>query len=130
MFFQQLLHIILLIVFLLTYILAYNYLNPFLINKKRKYSTLSLKLSYMIYLAFLLAFMFLFLLYGADRVEYQISDALFFGILILLFLPNIGILLRRTVKSLRVLYNYVFTAINLFATYYLIYKLVANNWFI
>ncbi len=130
MFFQQLLHIILLIVFLLTYILAYNYLNPFLINKKRKYSTLSLKLSYLLYLAFLLAFMFLFLLFGADRVEYRISDALFFGVLFLLFLPNIGILLRRTVKNIRVFYNYLFTVINLLATYYLIHKLIENNWFI
>jgi hypothetical protein len=130
MFFQQLLHIILLIVFLLTYILAYNYLKPFLINKKRKYSTLSLKLSYLVYLAFLLGFMFLFLLFGADRVEYRISDALFFGVLILLFLPNIGVLLRRTVKKFRVFYNYLFSIVNLVATYYLIIKLVENNWFV
>ena len=130
MFFQQLLHIILLIVFLLTYILAYNYVKPFLINKKRKYSTLSLKLSYLLYLAFLLVFIFLFLLFGADRIEYRISDALFFGVLVLLFLPNIGILLRRTVKNIRVFYNYLFTIINLVATYYLVSKLIQNNWFI
>lgn len=130
MFFRELLHIILLIVFLLTYILAYHYVKPFLINRKRKYSTLSLKLTYLIYLAFLLVFVFLFLLFGADKVEYRISDSLFFGVLILLFLPNIGILMRRAIKTGRVVYNYIFSLINIGASYYLVFKLIENNWFV
>jgi hypothetical protein len=130
MFFKELLHIVLFIVFLLTYIMAYNYVKPFLINRKRKYSTLSLKLTYLIYLAFLLIFMFLFLLFGANQVEYRITDSVFFGVLLLLFLPNIGILIRRKVKSIRVIYNYIFTVINLSATYYLIAKLIENKWFV
>ena len=130
MFFKELLHIVLFIVFLLTYIMAYNYVKPFLINRKRKYSTLSLKLTYLIYLAFLLIFMFLFLLFGANQVEYRITDSVFFSVLLLLFLPNIGILIRRKVKNIRVIYNYIFTVINLSATYYLIIKLIENRWFI
>jgi len=130
MFFRELLHIILFIVFLLTFIMAYNYLKPFRINRKRKYSTLSLKLSYLIYLIFLLLFVFLFLLFGADKVEYRITDSVFFGVLILLFLPNIGILIRRKIKKIRTIYNYLFTTINIVATYYLLMKLSQNNWFI
>jgi len=130
MFFKELLHIILFIVFLLTFIMAYNYVKPFLINRKRKYSTLSLKLSYLIYLIFLLVFVFLFLLFGADKVEYRITDSVFFGVLILLFLPNIGILIRRKIKNVRIIYNYLFSVINIVATYYLILKLSQNNWFI
>lgn len=130
MFFRELLHIILFIVFLLTFIMAYNYVKPFRINRKRKYSTLSLKLSYLIYLIFLLVFVFLFLLFGADKVEYRITDSLFFGVLILLFLPNIGILIRRKIKNIRIIYNYLFSVINIVATYYLILKLSQNNWFI
>ena len=130
MFFRELLHIILFIVFLLTFIMAYNYVKPFLINRKRKYSTLSLKLSYLVYLLFLLIFVFLFLLFGADKVEYKITDSVFFGVLILLFLPNIGILIRRKIKNIRVIYNYLFSAINIVATYYLVMKLSQNNWFI
>ena len=130
MFFKELLHILLFIVFLLTFIMAYNYIKPFLINRKRKYSTLSLKLSYLIYLFFLLVFVFLFLLFGADKVEYRITDSMFFVVLVLLFLPNIGILIRRKIKNVRIIYNYVFSIINIVATYYLILKLSQNNWFI
>lgn len=130
MFFRELLHIILFIIFLLTFIMAYNYVKPFLINRKRKYSTFSLKLSYLIYLIFLLIFVYLFLLFGAAKVEYRITDSMFFGVLILLFLPNIGILIRRKIKKTRVVYNYLFSGINIAATYYLILKLSQNNWFI
>jgi len=130
MFFRELLYITLFIVFLLTLIMAYNYVKPFRINRKRKYSTLFLKLSYLIYLIFLLVFVFLFLLFGADKVEYRITDSVFFGVLLLLFLPNIGILIRRKIKNIRIIYNYIFTAINLTATYYLLIKLLENRWFV
>ena len=56
MLFNQLLHIVLFVVFLLTYILAYNYVRPFLINRKRTVSTLLFKVTYMVYLLILLLF--------------------------------------------------------------------------
>jgi len=74
--------------------------------------------------------MYLFLLVGADRIEYRITDSMFFGVLTLLFLPNIGILMRRKVANIRVVYNYIFMGINLAATYYLILKLSENQWFL
>ncbi len=130
MLFNQLMHILLFVVFLLTYVLAYNYVRPFLINRRRMLSTMLFKVSYMVYLLILLLFVYLFLLFGANRVEYQISDAMFFLALVLLFLPNIAILIRRKVKRGRVLYNYFFTGINLLAAYFLIDKLIQNRWFL
>jgi hypothetical protein len=129
MLFNQLLHILLVLVFLLTYILAYNYVKPFRLNRKRMISTLLFKISYMLFLLFLLIFIHLFLLFGANRVEYHISDIMFFLLLILLFLPNIAILIRRKVKRYRILYNYFFSGVNLMASYIILRKLVENNWF-
>jgi len=130
MLFNQLLHIVLFVVFLLTYILAYNYVRPFLINRKRTVSTLLFKVTYMVYLLILLLFVYLFLLFGANRVEYHISDMMFFLALLLLFIPNIAILVRRGVKRHRITYNYFFTIVNIVATYFLLIKLIENRWFI
>ncbi len=129
---QKLLYILMLIVFIFLYILAYIYLKPFLVNRKRKYSTIILKVSYLIYLAVLFLFVFLFLIFGADSIEYKMSDTMFFGILAFLFLPNIGILLRRKIIDIkrRILYNHWFTIINILAGYYLLHKLIENNWFL
>jgi uncharacterized membrane protein YhaH (DUF805 family) len=130
MLFNQLLHILLFVVFLLTYILAYNYVRPFRINRKRLLSTLLFKVTYMIYLFILLLFVYLFLFFGANRVEYQISDLMFFLMLLFLFVPNIALLLRRKMKRGRVFYNYSFTVINILAAYFLLFKLAQNEWFV
>jgi len=130
MLFNQLLYIVLFVVFLLTYILAYNYVRPFLYNRKRLVSTLLFKITYMVYLFILLLFVYLFLFFGANRVEYHMSDMMFFLALLLLFLPNIAILVRRGIKSYRITYNYIFTIVNILASYFLLIKLMENNWFI
>jgi len=130
MLFNPLLHVLLFVVFLLTYILAYNYVRPFLINRKRLLSTLLFKITYMVYLLTLLLFVYLFLLFGANRVEYQISDLMFFLLLLFLFVPNIAILLRRKIKKGRIFYNYFFTVMNILATYFLLFKLTQNEWFV
>jgi len=130
MLFNQLLHILLFVIFLLTYILAYNYVRPFLINRKRLLSTILFKATYMVYLLILLLFVYLFLLYGANRLEYHISDLMFFLLLLFLFIPNIAILLRRKIKRGRIFYNYAFTLVNILATYFLLLKLIQNNWFV
>lgn len=129
---HQVFYILLFIVLVFLYVLACIYTKPFLINRKRKYSTLSLKITYLIFLAFLFLFLFFFLMFGADKIEYKMSDASFFAILTFLFLPNIGILFRRNITKIRVrvFYNIVFTIINLFAAYFIIYKLIENKWFI
>jgi hypothetical protein len=123
-------HFILMIVFLIIYVLAFIIVKPFLLNYKRLISTISLKISYLIYLAALLICVYLFMFYGPSDIENKLSEIFFFILLICLFIPNLGILFRRNIKRHRVVYNYLFSVINLSITIFIIYKLDQFNWFI
>ncbi len=127
---QVIFHFLLMIVFLFIYVLACIIVKPFLFNYKRFVSTLSLKISYLIYLAALLVCVYLFMFYGPNDIENQLSEVFFFTLLICLFIPNLGILFRRNFKKYREYYNYIFSAINLIITFFIIYKLNQFNWFI
>jgi len=127
---QAVFHFLLMIVFLIIYVLAFIIVKPFLLNHKRLISTLSLKLSYLLYLLVLLVSVYLFMFYGPNDIENHLSEALFFSLLISLFIPNLGILFRRNFRKYREHYNYVFSAINLLITVFIIYKLDQFNWFI
>ncbi|MEE4198729.1 MAG: hypothetical protein V2I54_13910 [Bacteroidales bacterium] len=123
-------HFLMMIVFLTIYLLAFVVIKPFLINYKRKISTLSLKISYLIYLAMLLVCVYLFMFFGPSDIEYQLSNMAFVIFLLLLFIPNLGILLRRKFQKIRIFYNYFFSGINLGISYFLIHKLIQNQWFL
>ncbi|HRW63003.1 MAG TPA: hypothetical protein P5132_05925 [Bacteroidales bacterium] len=123
-------HFLLMLVFLVLYILAYIIVKPTLMNHKRPASTLSLKVSYLIYLAALLICVYLFMFYGPSDIENQLSEGFFFGLLISLFIPNLAILLRRNVHKNRVAYNIIFSIINLLITFFLIVKLNQHDWFV
>ena len=123
-------HFILMIVFLIIYVLAFIIVKPFLLNYKRLISTISLKISYLIYLAALLICVYLFMFYGPNDIENTLSEVFFFGLLICLFIPNLGILFRRSFKEYRILYNYIFSVVNLTITAFIIYKLDQFDWFI
>jgi hypothetical protein len=127
---QVIFHFLLMIVFLFIYVLACIIVKPFLFNYKRFVSTLSLKISYLIYLAALLVCVYLFMFYGPNDIENKLSEVFFFTLLICLFIPNLGILFRRNFKKYREHYNYIFSAINLIITFFIIYKLNQFNWFI
>lgn len=127
---QTIFHFLLMVVFLIIYVLAFIIVKPFLFNHKRLISTLSLKISYLIYLAALLVCVYLFMFYGPSDIEHHLSEAFFFTLLICLFIPNIGILFRRNFNKFREHYNYVFSAINLIITFFIIYKLEQFNWFL
>jgi len=68
-FFQFLLHFIFIATFLFVYIIAIIILKPFRLHRKRKFSTITLKLSYLIYLAFFLGFVYLVLFAYAFFLE-------------------------------------------------------------
>lgn len=127
---QAVFHFLLMLVFLIIYVLAFIIVKPLLLNHKRLVSTLSLKISYLIYLATLLVCVYLFMFYGPNDIENQLSEVFFFTLLISLFIPNLGILFRRRIKKHRKEYNYIFSAINLFITIFMIYKLDQFNWFL
>ncbi len=113
--FNEILNHILGVVFILiVFSLAYAYLKPHQLHKRRLLSTLLLKVSYLFYLLVMLIIIYLSALVkdGLEDVFYGIE---IFAFLIVLFVPNIGILARKLghFAKKREGYNYFFTVVNL-----------------
>jgi hypothetical protein len=112
--FNEILNHILGVVFIIiVFALAYAYLKPHQLHKRRLYSTLLLKISYLVYLLVLLIIIYLSTLVkdGLENVFYGIE---FFAFLIVLFVPTIGIFARKMgqFSKKREGYNYFFTIVN------------------
>ncbi len=113
--FSEILNHILGIVFIIIiFSIAYAYLKPHQLHKRRLVSTLLLKLTYLVYLFVLLIIVYLSALVkgGLDQV---FSGLEFFIFLLVLFVPTIGIFARKLgyFSKKREEYNYFFTVINL-----------------
>ena len=113
--FTQILNHILGVVFIIiVFSLAYAYLKPHLLHKRRLASTLVLKISYLSYLLILLVVIYLSALVrgGLEEVFFGVE---FFAFLIVLFVPTIGIFARKLgqFSKKREGYNYFFTAVNI-----------------
>lgn len=97
----------------LVFSLAYAYLKPHQLHKRRLVSTLLLKISYLTYLLVLLIVVYLSALVkgGLEEVFFGIE---FFAFLIVLFVPTIGIFARKLghFSKNREGYNYFFTIVN------------------
>jgi Kef-type K+ transport system membrane component KefB len=93
--------------------IAYAYLKPHQLHKRRAISTLLLKGSYLLYLLVLLLVVYFSSLVkgGLEKVFFGIE---FFAFLIVLFVPTIGIFARKLgqFSKRRENYNYFFTVIN------------------
>jgi hypothetical protein len=116
--FAEILDYILGVVFIvIIFSLAYAYLKPHQLHKRRLVSTLLLKVTYLFYLLVLLIVIYLSALVkqGLENVFMGIE---FFAFLIVLFVPNIGILARKLghFSKKRESYNYFFTVVNILAT--------------
>ena len=129
-----LLHFIFIAAFLLVYVVAIIVLKPFRIHRKRPASTITLKISYLIYMAafMLLAYLVLFFSITSEPTEEATEERILnvftvFSVLAF-FIPNIGIMVRRSVKSWRVAYNYIFAGINLLVSAGLIYYITDIPW--
>ena len=111
-------HILGVIFIIIVFALAYAYLKPHQLHKRRLVSTLLLKISYLIYLLVLLIVVYLSALVkgGLEQVFYGIE---FFAFLIVLFVPNIGILARKIgyFSKKREEYNYFFTIVNILSVF-------------
>jgi hypothetical protein len=107
-------HILGVVFIVIVFALAYAYLKPHQLHKRRLVSTLLLKVSYLFYLLVLLIIVYLSALVknGLENVFFGIE---FFAFLIVLFVPNIGILARKlgTFSKKRESYNYFFTVVNI-----------------
>lgn len=112
--FNEILNHILGVVFILiVFALAYAYLKPHQLHKRRLVSTLLLKISYLVYLIGLLVIIYLSALVkgGLEEVFYGIE---FFAFLVVLFVPTIGIFARKLgqFSKKREGYNYFFSVVN------------------
>jgi hypothetical protein len=112
--FNEILNHILGVVFILiVFALAYAYLKPHQLHKRRRVSTLLLKITYLVYLLVLLIIIYLSALVkgGLEVVFWGIE---FFAFLVVLFVPTIGIFARKLgqFSKKREGYNYFFSAVN------------------
>jgi hypothetical protein len=107
-------HILGVVFIIIVFALAYAYLKPHVLHKRRLVSTLILKLTYLAYLLTLLVIIYLSALVkdGLETVFYGIE---FFAFLVVLFVPTIGIFARKLdqFSKKRDGYNYFFTAVNI-----------------
>jgi len=110
-------HILGVIFIIIVFSLAYAYLKPHQLHKRRLVSTLLLKISYLFYLLILLIVVYLSALVkgGLEEVFFGIE---FFAFLVVLFVPTIGILARKLghFAKKREGYNYFFTVVNILST--------------
>jgi len=104
--------------FSMIFMLAAVFLHPFRVNKKRKNSTYLLKFSYLLFLLVILSF-FYYLSFLELEIKEKITEVNYILIILSLFVPNTGILLRRNFKEYRIVYNCVFSGINLIVVVFL-----------
>ena len=106
-------HILGVVFIIIVFALAYAYLKPHQLHKRRMISTLLLKISYLFYLLVLLVIVYLSALVkgGLETVLFGIE---FFAFLVVLFVPTIGIFARKLgqFSKKREGYNYFFTVVN------------------
>ena len=106
-------HILGIVFIIIVFSLAYAYLKPHQLHKRRLVSTLLLKVSYLLYLFILLIIVYLSALVrgGLEKVFEGVE---FFAFLIVLFVPTIGIFARKLgqFSKKREGYNYFFTIVN------------------
>jgi hypothetical protein len=98
---------------IIAFSIAYAYLKPHNLHKSRQVSTLLLKVSYLLYLLIIMIVIYVTLLHKGG-IEKVFPDIEFFGFLIVLFAPTIGIFARKLgqFRKKRDNFNYFFTGVN------------------
>lgn len=132
-FFQNVFQVFFIIGYLVLYVISIIILKPFRIHKRRPISTISLKVSFLIFLVLFLVFTYLLLFGEKQLTEEDIPFDTLFNIHFLLFLsstivPNLGVMLRRSIKKKRVQYNVIFTGVNIIYIAYMFYAILSHKW--
>ena len=119
--------------YVVLFVVSIIILRPFRVHKRRRRSTMALKMSYLLFLALFLIFTYM-LLFGQKVLDQddQPYDSIF-NIYFLIFLtatvvPNVGIMLRRRVKKNRVEFNVIFTIVNSLYAIYLLFLIMSGQW--
>lgn len=132
-FFHGVFQLFFLLGYMILYVVSIIILRPFRIHKRRRKSTIALKISYLIFLAFFLIFTYM-LLFGQkvldqdDQPYESIFNFYFMVFLTATVVPNVGIMVRRRVKKNRVEFNISFTVINLLYAAYLFFLIMSGQW--
>lgn len=132
-FFQNAFQVFFVFGYLLLFVISIIILKPFRVHRKRPITTISLKVSYLVFLAVFLIFTYLLLFGTKEHSNDDIPYDTLFNIHFLIFLsstiiPNMGIMLRRKITKKRVEYNMVCIGINLIYVGYLIFAITSNKW--
>jgi hypothetical protein len=122
-----------LIGYLVLFVVTIIILQPFRYHKRRRKSTIFLKVSYLLYLISFLIFTYLLLFGPKDLSSKEQPYETLFNIHFLFFLtstiiPNVGIMIRRRVKKNRIEYNILVALINLLYFFYLSWLCVSHTW--
>ena len=119
--------------YLVLYVVSIIILRPFRVHKRRRRSTIALKVSYLLFLAFFLIFTYM-LLFGQkvldqdDQPYDSIFNVYFMIFLTATIIPNVGIMVRRRIKKNRVEFNISFTVINMLYAIYLLFLILSGQW--
>jgi hypothetical protein len=132
-FFHGIFQIFFLLGYIVLFIITIIILKPFKLHKRRPKSTISLKFSYLLYLASFLVFTYLLLFGKKEFTEIDQPYETLFNIHFIFFLtstliPNLGIMIRRRIKKKRIDFNVLMTVINLLYFIYLTYLCVSDKW--
>ena len=119
-FIQFLLHLLVISAFLLIFVLATVFTKPLMINRKRMVSTIFLKIGYLVYLIIILVFFYYLIFVNKDLAD-LITDLHFVMILLSLFIPNAGMMMRRKIKTNRTVYNFTLTSVFMITILYLVF---------
>jgi hypothetical protein len=122
-----------LIGYVILFVITVLILQPFKMHRRRAKSTIFLKVTYLLFLASFLLFTYL-LLFGKKEVpDNEKPYESLFNIHFLFFLtstivPNVGIMIRRKIRSNRVEYNVLVAMVNLLYFIYLVWLCVSHKW--
>ncbi len=126
-FFQFIIYALFFLLFLFIYIMAVYLLKPLKLNKKRKNSTLVLKVSYLFYLIVLLVLLYFLLFFFDSPTQNAKPHINNYYFLISILVPNVAIFIRRQVRQ-RVLYNYFFAVFDFLIAIYLARQIFTIHW--
>ncbi len=131
--FQDAFQVFFIIALVLLFVISIIILKPFRVHRRRTATTISLKLSYILFLGAFLVFTYL-MLFG---VKQQVDDELPYETLLnkhfILYItstviPNFGVMARKQFTKKRILYNQLFTFVNLLYLSYILYALFTRKW--
>ena len=130
-FLNFLMHFVFIGTFGFLYVVSIILLKPFRLHKKRPTSTISLKLSYLLYLLVFLVLAYMALFFSGipvnlDELTYDSRYNFYYIAVIIAFIvPNLAIMFRRKIRTYRSAYNIIFTAVNILIIVVLL--LIMNN---